>query len=71
MNAVLVSALAGGDTCPEHGRKHGIERGHIAHHTGFHELLEVRHLARIHERGDDLPIGGVPAYEENFAGGRH
>ncbi len=69
-DAVLERALAGGDGGPQRGAQRGLEGGDVAHHALLKEAGEVGHLAGIEQRMDDLPVGGVPADEQDFAGRR-
>jgi hypothetical protein len=71
VNAMFEGALAGGDGGPQHGRERGSESGELRHRPAFDEAPDVGHLARVHQRMDDLPVGGVPADEEDFGTGGH
>ena len=67
VDAMLVRALARGDRRPEHRRENRLERRKVAHDAVAHQPSEVRHLAGIEQRRDDLPIGSVPADQQNLA----
>jgi hypothetical protein len=68
MDPMLMGPLAGGDRGPQHRREHRIEGGKVAHHSRSGQPLEVRHLARIQQRPDDLPVGSIPAEQKHFVG---
>mgnify|MGYP006294139961 CR=1 FL=1 len=63
VDAVLVGALARRDAGPKHWGQHRIQGRQVAHDAVLDQVLQVRHLAGIDERGDHLPVGGVPADE--------
>jgi hypothetical protein len=69
VDAVLVGTLAGGDAGPQHRREHRVERRQVAHDAIFDQVLEVGHLAGVDERGDHLPVGGIPADEQGLGHG--
>ena len=66
-DAMLVGALAGGDGGPQRGTQRGLEGGDVAHDALLDETGEVGHFSGVEQRMDDLPVGGIPADEENFA----
>ena len=51
---------------PEHGGKLRVEGGHVAHHPVVDKAFQVGHLARVHQRIDHLPIGGVPTDQQHL-----
>ncbi len=65
---MLERALARGDGRPQHGRQVGTQSRQIADHATLHEFFEIRHLARVQERVDDLPVSSVPADQQDFPG---
>ena len=65
-NAVAERPLARGNRGPDHRRELRIERGEVADHALIHQPLEMGHLARVHQRIDDLPIGRVPADQKDL-----
>ncbi len=67
-DTMLVRALAGGDGGPERGAERGLEGGDVAHHAFFKKARKVGHFAGVEQRVDDLPVRGVPADEQHFAG---
>ena len=66
-DAVLVRALAGGDGGPQRGAQRRLEGGDVAHDALLQEAGEVGHFPGVEQRVDDLPIGGVPADEQDLA----
>ena len=69
VNAVLKRPFARGDGSPEHGRERRMERSDLAHRPRFHEVLDMGHPARVHQRRDHLPVCRVPADEQHFLAG--
>ena len=67
-HAVMVGHLAGGDARPEHRRELGLEGREIAAHACLDEPCQARHDTRVEEWMDDLPVGGIPADEQQPAG---
>ena len=63
-HAVMVGHLAGGNRGPQHRRQLRFERGEVAAHAALHQSRQCRHFSRIHQRMHDLPIGGIPADQE-------
>jgi hypothetical protein len=51
----------------ERGTERGLEGGDVAHDALLKEADEVGHFPGVEQRVDDLPVGGVPADEEDFA----
>ena len=64
-HGVRMSTAAG---AVERGTERGLERGDVSHHTLLREAGEVGHFPGVEKRVDDLPVGGVPADEEDIAG---
>ncbi len=64
-DSVLVRAFAGGDRIPEDRRQCGAKRRDISHHAALDEARQRRHLSGVHQRGNHLPIRGVPTHEQN------
>ncbi|MCZ7635809.1 MAG: hypothetical protein M5U12_07045 [Verrucomicrobia bacterium] len=60
-DAVLVGRLAGGDRGPQHRGEARLEGGEVGDHAGLDQPGQMRHLAGIQERVDEIPIGTVPA----------
>ena len=69
MHATL-SLLRQTDFPPLYRKEHRRQGRQIAHHALADEFFQVRHFAGIQQRGDDFPIGGVPADEQDFMGQR-
>jgi hypothetical protein len=69
VNAVFERPFAGGDRSPQHRRKRWMQCRNLPHGAAFDEALDVGHFASVHERMDDLPVGGIPPDQENFARG--
>ena len=63
---MLVGKLAGRDRVPQHWRQNGLECGKVTHHAAVDERIERRHQASLEQWSDVLPIGRVPADEENL-----
>ncbi len=61
-----VSALPGGDRCPQDRRQHRLESEQITDDATLHQPLEVRHPAGVHQWMDQLPIGCIPPDEEKL-----
>jgi hypothetical protein len=43
-----------------------MKRGNLPSRSVFDQPLDVGHFARVHQRMDDLPVGGIPPDEKNF-----
>ena len=69
MDAVFPSTFTCADTSPQHGREDWTDGGQIAPDAFIHELLECRHFTLLNERAGYIPIGGIPANEEDFSVG--
>ena len=65
VDTVCVGPLPGGDARPQDGREHRRERLEVAHGAALHESPEVRHPAGVEQRVDHLPVGRVPADEQD------
>jgi len=65
-NAVLVRPLAGGDGIPQHGRKNGPQRGKISNDPVVDEIVQRGHQPLVEKGIDNLPVGCIPADEQNF-----
>ena len=68
-HAVVVGHLPRGDARPEHGGELRLERRQVAAGARLHEPCQPRHLAGVEQRVDDLPVGRVPADEQEPAAG--
>ncbi len=64
VNAVLVRQLAGRDGGPEHRRDDRMQGGEISHHAAVDQALEHGHFSLFQEWVDHLPVGGIPADEQ-------
>ena len=62
--AGLPGALAGCDARPQNRREEGRQPREVAHHAAFDEPLQVRHSTGIQQVMNDLPVGRIPADEE-------
>ena len=69
VDAVLERPLSGGDGSPQHRRERRMQRGDLPRGAVFDQALDVGHFAGVHERTDDLPVGGVPPDQKNFTRG--
>ena len=58
--------FARGNGGPQHRGEHGLQGGQVAVYAFAQKFLERGHLPLRHERFDDLPVGGVPADQQNF-----
>ena len=67
-DAVTEGAFSRGDGGPEGGGEGGVEGRQVPHDPFIDKSLQVRHLAGVQERGDRLPVGGVPADEQDLGG---
>lgn len=66
-HAMLVGDLAGGNGGP-HDRRHGrVQARQVADAALLHQGLQGRHLPGIQQRVNQLPVGGVPADQEDLA----
>ena len=65
VDAMLERPLSGGDGCPQHRRERRMQRRDLPHRAVFHQPLDVGHFARVHQRMDDLPVGGIPPDQQN------
>ena len=65
VDAMLVGPFAGGDGGPEHRAEGGINRGEVAINAASHESSQVRHLAGIEQRLNNLPVSRIPSNQEN------
>ena len=70
VDPVFVGPLARRDRSPQHRRQTRLQRRDVAHHPLLQETRQMRHLPRIQQRVNHLPISGIPADQENFAGRR-
>ena len=50
------------------GDRSGLNVARLPDHATLHEFFEIRHLACVQERVDDLPVGSVPADQQDFPG---
>ena len=66
MDSMLPGPFARGNGGPQHRGEHGLQGGQVAVYAFAQKFLERGHLPLRHERFDDLPVGGVPADQQNF-----
>ena len=68
VNPVLMGTLAGGNRIPQHRGKDRPQSCQISHHTMINEIVQGGHQSLIQQWIDYLPIGRIPADQENFLG---
>src|SRR5260370_15750977 len=66
VDAMFVRALAGGDGIPQHGRQDRLEGGNVALDAVADHVIQGGHEPGVNQRTCDLPVGCVPANEQNF-----
>ena len=66
VDPMLPGPFARGNGGPQHRGEHGLQGGQVAVYAFAQKFLERGHLPLRHERFDDLPVGGVPADQQNF-----
>ena len=64
-DSVGEGAAAGRQRGPEQFRDERLGRSQHAHDAARDERLEMRHRARVEQRMQELPVGGLPADEKN------
>ena len=67
--AMLVRPLSSGDGSPQHGRERRMQRGNRSRGAIPDEALDIGHFSGVHEGMDDLPVGGIPADQEDLGRG--
>ncbi len=65
VDAMLERPLSGGDGSPQHRRERRMQGGDLPGDAVLDQALDVGHFAGVHERMDDLPVGGIPPDQEN------
>ena len=66
---MLVRQLARGNGRPDHGGKHGLEGGQVAHNPSIDKPFQVGQRAVIQEGRDEAPVSAVPAQQEDLFDG--
>src|SRR5499427_4249086 len=67
-NSMLVGTHAGGDGVPQHWRENRMQGSQVSDYPVVDYALQRRHQALVEERINDLPIGSIPADEQDFLG---
>src|SRR5579862_2256413 len=70
VDAMLIGALAGGYRVPQHRRKNRTQSRQVANDATIDKVIERGHKTLVQKGIDQLPVGSIPADQENFFGER-